>query len=50
MPWKLISCGVAVTVIVVVTKKLYNWWYTKAEQDEDNEPQNEQQPVADVLA
>ncbi len=52
-PWKLIGGGVAVVIVSVAAKKLYNWWYTPSEaQEEENksEAQDEQQPVADVHA
>ncbi len=53
LPWKLIGGGVAVMIVGIAAKKLYNWWYTPSEaQEEENksEAQDEQQPVADVHA
>lgn len=53
LPWKWIGGGLTVVVIGIVTKKLYNWWQTKAEPQETEDmsaPQNGQIPLVDIHA
>jgi len=51
LPWKWIGAGIAVAVVIVAAKKLYNWWHTRAEPQQElneSEPESEPQPLAAV--
>lgn len=41
--WKLVGGGVALAIVVVAAKKLYNWWYKTAEAEEEKAENQEQE-------